>query len=191
MTDSELIRGLLEHNGETFRCLVEQYQKLVYNVCFNLLRQREDAEDVAQDVFIEIFESIHLFRNESKLSTWLYRIAINKSLNYLRKNKWKSMVNSFESFFTGDKNLRLDVEDPDALDTPDSIDYTERASILGKAIGSLPENQRIAFSLSKYDDLSYQEIAEIMNLSLSSIESLIHRAKMGLQKKLISYYKNN
>jgi RNA polymerase sigma-70 factor, ECF subfamily len=191
MTDSELICGLLEHNEVVFRVLVEKYQKLVYNACYNLIKQREDAEDVAQDVFIEIYESIHQFRNESKLSTWLYRIAINKSLNHIRKHKWKSMVFSFETFFTGEKNVRLEIEDSNALNSPETLDYTERTLVLKKAMDSLPENQRIAFTLCKYDELSYQEISEIMNLSISSIESLIHRAKLGLQKKLISYYKNN
>jgi RNA polymerase sigma-70 factor, ECF subfamily len=190
MTDQELVQGLIDHKEDTYRLLVEKYRKLVYGTCFNLIRQREDAEDVAQDVFIEIYESIHLFRNESKLSTWLYRISINKSLNYIRKHKWKTMVSSVEKFFAGEKNLTLDIEDPHALNTPDTIDYTERASVLKNAINSLPENQRIAFTLCKYDELSYQEISEIMNLSLASVESLIHRAKLGLQKKLSNYYKN-
>lgn len=190
MTDPELIQSLIDRNEEAFRLLVTKYQALVFNACFNLIRQREDAEDIAQEVFIETYESIHLFRHESKLSTWLYRIAINKSLNHIRKNKWKGMVNSIEQFFSGDKNTRLDIEDIHANNTPETIEYSERAELLKKAIDSLPENQRIAFTLCKYDELSYQEITDIMNLSLSSVESLIHRAKLNLQKKLITYYKN-
>lgn len=191
MTDSELVQGLINRNEETFRLLVEKYQRLVFNACFHLIRQQEDAEDIAQDVFIEIYESIHLFRNESKLSTWLYRIAINKSLNHIRKYKWKSTVQSIENFFlSGDKNTKLEIEDQNALDAPGTLDYKERTRVLKNAIDSLPENQKIAFTLCKYDDLSYQEISEVMNLSLSSVESLIHRAKVGLQKKLANYYKN-
>jgi RNA polymerase sigma-70 factor, ECF subfamily len=190
MTDSDLIQRLTLRDETAFKELIEKYQKLVYNACFHLLHHPLDAEDVAQEVFIEVFESIHQFRNESKLSTWLYRISVNKSLNYLRKNRLKSLFSSMENFFSGDRNNNLEIEDRSDTDSPLSIDYKERNIVLQKAIDGLPENQRLAFSMHKFDELSYQEICEIMNLSLSSVESLIHRAKMNLQKKLINYYKN-
>ena len=190
MTDADLIQRLISGDNEGYRKLVDTYQRLVFNACFNLLRHTSDSEDIAQDVFIEVFESIHQFRHESKLSTWLYRVSINKSLNHIRKQKTKSMISSIESFFTGDKPVKLEVEDVSANDTPHSIEYKERSRVLQSAISSLPDNQRIAFSLSKFDEISYQEIAEIMNLSLPAIESLIHRAKINLQKKLVNYYKS-
>lgn len=190
MSDNELIHRLINGNEDAFKQLVEQYKGLVYNTCYHITRNIEDAEDIAQDVFVEIYESINKFRNESKLSTWLYRIAINKSLNHIRKYKWKSKVSSIENFFTGDKSTKLEIEDPDANNSPGNIEYTERGRVLQNALNSLSENQRIAFTLSKYDELSYQEISEVMNLSLSSVESLIHRAKLNLQKKLVDYYKN-
>ncbi len=190
MTDSDLIHRLTLRDESAFKELIEKYQSLVYNACFHLLHQNLDAEDIAQEVFIEVFESIHQFRNESKLSTWLYRISINKSLNHLRKNKLKGMLNSIENFFSGDRISKLEIEDASALNSPLTIDYKERNHVLQTAIGSLPENQRLAFSMHKLDELPYQEISEIMNLSLASVESLIHRAKMNLQKKLINYYKS-
>jgi RNA polymerase sigma-70 factor (ECF subfamily) len=190
MTDEQLIERIIKGDHIAFRQLVEKYKLLVHKTCFNILRHNEDTEDIIQEVFIEAYESIRLFRRESKFSTWLYRIAINKSLNHLRKHKWKNMVNSIEFFSPDKKSQGMEIADPNANNTPDTIDYNERAFILQKAINSLPENQRIAFTLCKYDELSYQEISEIMNLSYSSIESLIHRAKMNLQKKLVDYYKN-
>jgi RNA polymerase sigma-70 factor, ECF subfamily len=189
MTDSELIQRLTKQDESAFKELIEKYQSLVFNACFNLVHQTLDSEDIAQEVFIEVFESIHQFRNESKLSTWLYRIAINKSLNHLRKNKLKSLLSSIENFFSGEHSNKLEIEDPSALSSPFNIEYKERNKVLQSAIDSLPENQRLAFSMHKLDELSYQEISEIMNLSLASVESLIHRAKMNLQKKLINYYK--
>lgn len=189
MTDEDLILGLNAKDNVAFRELVEKYQSMVYKACFNLIRQPEDAEDIAQDVFIEVFESISQFRFQSKLSTWLYRIAINKSLNHIRKSKGKTMINSI-NFFANNKNNELEIEDKSANNSPYSIDYNERGKVLQEAINSLSENQRIAFTLNKFDELSYQEITEIMNLSLSSVESLIHRAKINLQKKLEAYYKN-
>lgn len=190
MNDEQLIARVIEGDNDAFRELIEKYQQLVHKTCFNILRQQEDAEDVVQEVFIESFESIRLFRKESKFSTWLYRIAINKSLNHKRKHKWKNVVSSIENFFGGDNPSRFEIVDHTAHNSPETIDYNERARILQQAIQSLPENQRIAFTLCKYDELSYQEISEIMNLSFSSVESLIHRAKMNLQKRLINYYKN-
>ena len=190
MTDAELIQRLIDRDNAAFKDLVEKYQSMVYKACYNLLRQPEDAEDIAQDVFIEVFESIDQFRNLSKLSTWLYRIAINKSLNHLRKTKRKSLISSIERFFTGEKETALEIEDKGANDSPFNIEYTERSKVLQFAIDSLPENQRIAFTMNKFDELSYQEITEIMGLSISSVESLIHRAKLNLQKKLTNYYKN-
>ena len=189
MTDSDLIQQLSLRDETAFKELIEKYQSLVFNACFHLLHQTMDAEDIAQEVFIEVFESIHQFRNESKLSTWLYRISINKSLNHLRKNRMKGFLNSIESFFSGERNTKLEIEDTSALSSPFNIEYKERNKVLQQAIDSLPENQRLAFSMHKLDELSYQEISEIMNLSLASVESLIHRAKMNLQKRLINYYK--
>jgi len=190
MTDAELIQRIISRDQTAFKILVEKYQSLVYHACYNLLRSFDDAEDIAQDVFIEVFESIDQFRQESQLSTWLYRIAINKSLNHLRKNKWKKLFNSLEHYFSLDKNVKFDVEDSSANNAPDTIEYKERVNILHEALDALPKNQRIAFSMHKFDELSYQEIANVMNLSLSSVESLIHRAKLNLQKKLVNYYKN-
>lgn len=190
MTDAELVRRLTDGDNTAFRELVTLYQGMVYKTCFHLLRQPEDAEDIAQDVFIEVYESIGQFRNQSKLSTWLYRIAINKSLNQLRKNKWKNMLHSIDHFFSNDKNNGLDIEDMSSENSPHSIDYKERSRVLQSAIAGLSENQRIAFTLNKFEELPYQEIADIMGLSLSSVESLIHRAKLSLQKKLVNYYKN-
>lgn len=187
MTDAELIERLIAKDNDAFKQLINDYQSLVYKACFNLLRDQEDAEDIAQEVFIEVFESIEQFKLQSKLSTWLYRISINKSLNHLRKMKRKSLISSIERFF--DKSLPLNVEDKAASDSPYSIEYQERSKVLQSAINSLPDNQRIAFTMNKYNELSYQEITEIMGLSLASVESLIHRAKLNLQKKLVNYYK--
>lgn len=191
MDDKELIQRLSNHDETAFREIVEKYETLVYNACYHILQKSVDAEDIAQEVFIEVFESIHQFRHESKLSTWLYRISINKSLNHLRKNKWKAFMSSIDgSQGKSNSRLQLEMEDASANNSPETIEYKERNAILQKAMDSLPENQRIAFTLCKFEELSYQEISGIMNLSISSIESLIHRAKINLQKKLVKYYKN-
>jgi RNA polymerase sigma-70 factor (ECF subfamily) len=161
---------------------------MVFKACYNILNNYEDAEDVAQEVFIEAYLSISGFRGESRLSTWLYRISVNKAKNLLRKNKWQLLLQRFERFLPGEKSENKDLEDFSAYEDMNRMERTEDQKILFSAIESLPENQRIAFSLNKFDDLSYQEIAEAMQTSLSAVESLIHRAKLNLQKRLSNHF---
>jgi RNA polymerase sigma-70 factor (ECF subfamily) len=187
MTETEIVQKLQQGNEQAFKMLVENYQKLVVNTCFGLVHSTEDAEDIAQEVFIEVFRSVRNFRVDAKISTWLYRIAVNRSLNFIRDNKRKKWFQSFEDVVTT-RNLPLNSDKH--LETPAAeLENMQRANIIHEAIDSLPENQKTAFTLNKYEDLSYKEISEVMDLSVSSVESLIHRAKIGLQKKLYTCYK--
>lgn len=192
MTDQELIQQVTENNDHSaFAVLVDRYQKLVVNTCRGFVNSYADAEDLAQDVFIELFESLPDFRNESKLSTWIYRIAVNKSLNYVRKRKRETFFDNITSFFGSSEgkngNSKIDFSSNEA-DT--DIKTKELRLELKSAINALPENQKIAFILNKYQDLSYKEVSEVMDISLSSVESLLFRAKGNLQKSLSNFYKN-
>jgi len=191
MTDQELIDQIQSGSQSAFRHLVDKYQVLVFNTCIGFVGNRQSAEDLSQDVFIETYRSISKFRGEAKLSTWLYRISVNKSLNHIRDHKKHNVVRSLERFFYGEKEEKLEVEDYiyGSADMP--MEQQQHAGELHKAINSLPDNQQIAFNLHKFDDLSYKQIAEVMDISLSSVESLIHRAKKNLQKKLAKYYQEN
>lgn len=190
MNDQQLIEQIRQGDEKAFRHLVENYQQMVVNTCFGMLHDRDDANDIAQEVFIEVFNSIDKFRLDAKISTWLYRIAVNKSLNFIRDNKKRSLFQRIEAVFAGrnytDSTSGLSSDEPDT-----NLQEKQKSAIVHKAIDSLPENQRIAFTLNKYEDLSYKEIAEIMALSLSSVESLMHRAKKALQKKLLDCYKKD
>ncbi len=191
MTDKELIDRITNNDKQAFRTLVDTYSNLVYRTCYGFINQADDAEDVAQEVFIEIFLSLQKFRGEAKISTWLYRIAVNKSLNYIRKNNRKKLFQSIESFFkSNDDSTEFEIESLNATTADSKLENAETGKIVKKAINQLPENQKIAFILSKQHDLSYTEIAEVMKISVSSVESLIFRAKKSLQKKLILYYKD-
>mgnify|MGYP006287154785 CR=1 FL=1 len=188
MTEQEIIRYLQQGNEAAFKELVEKFKAQVFRTCLGLVHNHDDAEDITQEVFIEVFRSVVKFRSDSKLSTWLYRIAVNRSLNFIRDNKKRRRFKSFEDAVK-EKNEELFnlTVNPD---TPEQeIENAQRATLLHEAIDALPEAQRTAFTLSKYEDLSYKEIANVMNLSLSSVESLIHRAKKNLQKKLYACYK--
>lgn len=189
MSDTEIIEKLKQSDEQAFRQLIENHQKLVVNTCFGIVQNHEDAEDIAQEVFIEVFRSIHKFRADAKISTWLYRISVNRSLNFIRDNKKNIWFHSFEDEVAA-KSRQLKQIESSKSDQPEfELENKQRAIILHEAINSLPNNQKVAFSLSKYEELSYQEIAEVMELSISSVESLLFRAKKGLQKKLYKCYK--
>jgi len=188
MDQKGILEGLQTGDEHAFRMLVDEYQLMVVNTCKGFVHDLSDAEDLAQEVFIEVFRSASKFRGDSKISTWIYRIAVNKSLNFVRDNKRKKFFQSIENNLFGSK--KLDIPAPHVTDQPDlEIENNQRKQNLYRAIDGLPETQRTAFSLSKFDDLSYREIAEVMGLSVASVESLIHRAKLNLQKKLFHCYK--
>lgn len=188
MTEKELVEGVSLKKESAFKELVLLYQKQVIGTCYSFLGNYEDAQDIAQDVFIEVYESIDKFRRESKLSTWIYRIAVNKSLNYKRVLARRQWVTSIESFFGKENNETQKVSAYQSDMPNENIDTEERKAVLQKALNKLPESQRIAFTLNKFEELSYQQITEVMQTSLSSVESLIHRAKSNLQKHLVNYY---
>jgi len=187
MTEQRLIEGLIIQNKDAIEYLVNNYQKNVIKTAYYFVANMEDAEDLSQEVFLEILKSIGRYKQNSSLFTWIYRITVNKSLDHLRRQKRRDALHQIGTFIkvSNDGTNRNDTE-PAVMDNRN--DDKEKRKILDNAVNSLPENQKIAFILNKYDELSYKEIAEIMNLSLSSVESLIHRAKMNLQKKLVNHF---
>ena len=189
MDEQILIEKLKQGDEAAFRQVVETWQNMVYNTAIGILQNAEDAEDVAQEVFVQAFESIKTFKAESKFSTWLYRITISKSLDHLRRKKRKKRFAYIQSLF-GTRGETI-IEKPDFHHPGVTLDNKERAALLFKAINQLPENQKIAFTLHKLEGLSYQEVSDVMKTSLSSVESLMHRAKNNLKKWLEEYYENN
>lgn len=176
---------LREGNEEAFNRLVSSYQKQVYRTCLGITHNNSDADDLTQEVFIEVFRSIGKFRDESNISTWLYRIAINKSLNYVRNQKrlrFFQTIGIISSPYIADNETKIDY--------PNESTHNEHLKkILERAIDSLTEKQRTAFVLNKIEELPYKEIAHIMNVSLSTVESLLYRARQNLQKNLMVHYK--
>jgi RNA polymerase sigma-70 factor (ECF subfamily) len=189
MDDNELIEKIVAKDHSAFKALVDQYKDLVLNTCYNLIGNRQDAEDVSQEVFFQVYKKVKNFRGEAKISTWLYRIAVNRSLNFVRDNKRFRWLKSLSSL-PEDKGQRAEEVPASDSDRPDvALEEKERNVIVQKAIDSLPGKQRAAFVLHKYEGLSYKEIAKILECTLSSVESLIHRAKSNLQRKLIHHLK--
>jgi len=183
MDNPDLVQRVKRGDQKAFRELVETYQQLVVSTALGFVVNKEDADDITQEVFLEVFRSIHSFREQSALSTWIYRITITRSLNHIRREK------RFKGYLS-DKDIPANIEAQ--LNNPDKrLESTDRKRILHQALGSLPKNQKIAFTLHNYEDLSYIEIASIMNRSVSSVEALIFRARQNLQKRLWIWYKNS
>ncbi len=184
MNDGELIQLIVKKDRSALRHFIEQYQSLVINTALHIIGNQNDAEDVAQDVFLQIYNSAGTFEQKSKLSTWIYRITVNRSLNFLRDHRKFSLLRSLDEIIEGEVKEITNPEPPDQI-----LEAKETGKIIEQLLESLPENQRVAWVLHQYNDLPYQEIVKIMDLSLSSIESLIFRARKNLQKKLLNHLK--
>jgi RNA polymerase sigma-70 factor (ECF subfamily) len=191
LSEQNFIKELQIGNQIAFGQLIDTYQQKVFSTCISFIPNKEDAEDVSQEVFITIFKSIHQFKENSKLSTWIYKITTNKCLEFIRKKQAKKRF-AFMQTILGNEipidktNYFTEFNHPGIL-----LENQEKATILFKAIHTLPEIQRVVFTLAKVDGKSYQEIVEITGKSLSSIESVMFRAKKGLQEKLENFYKND
>jgi RNA polymerase sigma-70 factor (ECF subfamily) len=192
MHEKDFIQGLKSGDREVFRQLIEQFQVPLVRLSKGFLHNEEDARDIVQETFIEVFESIDKFRADASLFTWIYRIAVNKSLNLVRKRKISRWTMNWGSYTAGNSTIRdTEIADNGSEIPGNRLEVKERSDLIRNAIDSLPLNQRIAFVLHNYHDLSYKETAVVMEISLSSVESLIHRAKTGLQKRLYKLYKKN
>ncbi|MDP4283361.1 MAG: RNA polymerase sigma factor [Bacteroidota bacterium] len=187
MNEKELIALLKQKDRAAFKDIVETWQDMVYNTALGILQNEEDAEDTAQEVFIQVFESISSFKEDSKLSTWIYRITVSKSLDHIRKKKRKKRFAFIQSLYGG--NDEKMIEPPDFFHPGISIENKENAVALFKAIEKLSSNQKSAFVLNKIEGLSYLEIGEIMELSDSAVDALLQRARKNLKVSLKDYYK--
>ena len=170
-----------------FREIVEQWQNMVYNTALSIVQVEADAEDITQDVFLDVYEKLGEFRGEAKLSTWIYRITVNRALDFEKKKKRQKNGGLFKQIFrVREEDEPVNFNHPGVL-----LDNKEKAAALFKALKILPEKQRVAFTLHKIEGLPYQEIADIMNTSLYAVESLMGKAKAGLKKTLEQFYQSH
>jgi RNA polymerase sigma factor (sigma-70 family) len=189
LNELDLIQQLRAGDEQAFKSLVTNYQDLVFNTALGIVQNSEDAEDVAQEVFIQVYRSIDQFKVDARLSTWIYRITTTKALDHIRSRKRKKRFAFITSLFGPNDEL---VHEPVDFQHPGvALDRKEQAALLFQMIAQLPENQKVAFTLHKTEELSYQEIADVMQLSVSAVESLLFRARQNLRKLLEKYYQQN
>jgi len=172
-------------DAAAFRAFINEHKDRLFNIVLNRVQHVEDAEEITQDVFIDVYRKSELFRGDAAINTWLYRIAMNKCIDHLRRkgkrNAW-SIVGLFSSG-ESQKNEPIDFYHPGI-----AAENREKTTILFNAIKQLPEKQHTAWTLNELDNLSYKEISEIMNVTISSVESLLFRARQNLRKILSGMY---
>ena len=184
----KILRDLKDGRPGAFRKLVDLHMNRVLNTCYRFVRNKADAEEIAQDVFMEVHRGVADFRGDAALSTWIYRIAVARSLDFIRRRNRKKRFDSVRHLFGAVEEVeRVPAprgERPDA-----AAERQERYRVLWEALGSLPDNQRAAITLSKYDGFSQKEVAEIMGITVAAVESLIQRAKRRLRKRIEKHYR--
>jgi RNA polymerase sigma-70 factor (ECF subfamily) len=189
ISSEDLMIRIAEGDADAFEILVSRHQASVLNLIYRFIGNRTQAKDLAQEVFIRVWQAAKTYKPEAKFTTWIYRITANLCFNELksaRRKKWFSFGHSDDQH-GGTIEETLSDRAPSAEDL---LLERERSRQISDALQSLPDNQRLALVLKRYDELSYQEIAQIIGCSVSAVESLLVRAKRTLQEKL-SFLKND
>ncbi len=175
---------LVKHGDrEAFSVLVQRYRKPLINFVYRFTLNPAEAEDLAQEVLIKVFQSAARYEPKAAFSTWLYRIATNLTLNHLRDNKPQFSLSMSGGADGSDDSPALELKDPGQL-AEDRLIERERVSQIRKALAALPENQRLALVLTKYQGLSLKQVSEVMKSSESAVKSLIFRAYSSLRGEL-------
>ena len=180
--DAELVARLQRGDEAAFRTLVLRFQDRVYRAAYSLLRSAEDAEDVAQEVFVEVHQTIARFRGEAALSTWLYRLATSRALQHRRRQQAGKRFAFFTSLL-GFANETLP-EPPDHAHPQALLEGAQQLHLLQQHIARLPAQQQVAFTLRYEQELRYDEIAAVLDTSVAAVESLLYRARHTLRQYL-------
>ena len=183
--ERSLLRRLRDRDERAFRELVQEHRDRVFNITFRMLGNRAEAEDVAQEVFISVFKYIDEFREESKFSTWLYRVAVNQCKNrikYLARRHDRDRDELDETTQGNGVNGSIGGALPSS--PSEALQSAQMEKVLQEAIANLDEDQRIVVVLRDVEDLSIEEICEITGLPDGTVKSRLHRARLVLRKRL-------
>jgi len=189
-SDEDIRLMLRFQNGEEscFEQLVERHKNRVFNIAYRFLGNYQDAEDLAQQIFIKVYHASKSYKPQAKFTTWLYAICRNTCLKALRKNK-PNVVSIHQDVELTENKVAPQYADPNIATPSESLLNNEQSLLIKNALDALPANQKMAVILCRYDRLSYEEIAIIMKCSVKAVKSLLHRAKINLKEKLKDYFK--
>ena len=185
--DAALMLRVREGDRAAFESLVEKYKQPVVNLIARTIGDPTEAEDIAQHVFVQVFKSAHRYEVTAKFSTWLFTIARNLSLNEIRRRSRHPADSLDQTFDDHSEHPVRQIEDIRESGPTDQVLHGELEDMIERALNDLPEKQRTAVLLCRQDELSYEEIAEVIGCSLSATKSLIHRARETLKERLKPY----
>jgi len=185
--DTELMLRLRGGDDDAFTKIVLRFQGRVASLAYRYLGSAADAEDIAQEVFLRIHRARETYEPTAKFSTWVHRITVNASLNLIRKRRVRKHLNAEMPTRGDDGEGRPDFEDEAAASPPEELEKAELARVVGGIVDALPERQRTAILLNKYQGLSYEDTASTMELSLPAVKSLLTRARVSIKEALLPY----
>ncbi len=185
--DHLLTERLKMGEEQAFREVIRFFRDRIFNTALGIVQHVEDAEDLTQEVFIEVFRSVGTFRGQSALSTWIYRITVQKALEHLRRIRRKKRQAIVMSLFGREEQVNAGSDAP-FYHPGIRLENRERSAVLFGALAKLPEDQKTAFVLQKMEGLTQSEVAAVMEKSVAAVESLIFRAKQNLRRLLADYY---
>ena len=182
--DHELMRRTGLGEAAAFKQLVEKYQWMVMKTIYRYIGNHHEVEDLAQEIFFNVYRAAKRYTPQAKFSTWLYRVVANHCLNYRRKLKRSVLLTSVDNSSSGSESPSLQLSQPQNQQPEKLLEQQELQAALRKVISELPDKQRMALILYRFEGLSYKEIAKVLGCSLSAVESLLFRAMTSLKKKL-------
>lgn len=184
----QLLDSIRLGDESAFRQLYETTKGRVFNTALSYVRSREDAEEITQDVFLEVFRSVGAFKGEASVTIWIYRITVNKALDFQKRKKRQKRFAFLTSLF--DSSTGEVVHHPTDFFHPGiALENQENAARLFQAIDQLPEKQKTAYILTRIEGLTNIEAASVMTVTVGAVESLLQRANENLKKQLASLYK--
>ena len=190
INELELLAKVAQGDRAAFKVLFDLHSPQVYSVCLRMLGNARDAEEISQDVFVTLWQKAKTIRGEARLATWLHRVCVNKSINHRKRGGVFSRFKQIMSIDTEDVSLADQLPAPES-ERPDSkLESREAGDQLAELMAEIPARQREIYLLHKLEGLSYKEIAEELNITLASVESLMHRAKQNLQTVMLKRFKN-
>jgi RNA polymerase sigma-70 factor (ECF subfamily) len=182
--ERSLLRRLRDRDERAFRELLDTHRDRVFNITYRMLGNRAEAEDVAQEVFITVFKTIETFREESKFSTWLYRVTVNHCKNRIKYLARRHDRDRDELDETAHSVNGVNVDVPRAAQPDRALHGAQMESLLQEAIANLDDDHRVVVVLRDVEDLSIEEICDITGLPDGTVKSRLHRARLALRKKL-------
>lgn len=178
LTDEQLVEAALEENPDAFGEIVKRWERKIFALCYGMLSREDEARDATQETFISAYKALANFRGEAKVSSWLHRIAVNQCLSYQRKRKTRS-----ESSLEDEANDG-DFAAPARISPARSAEQNERLKIIRQAVNSLPEDLREVVVMKEFEEMTFQEISETLEIPLSTVKSRMYTALKQLKMKL-------